>query len=770
MDFSAGRQPTTHQANLAKLPRALRPLQDRPQWAVWRWTTTNGRWQKPPFQARDPQRHASTKDPTTWSDYTTALAAVQAGAANGLTYILTEQDGFAAIDLDHCREIRTGSIDVWAQLLLEQALLTYCEITPSGCGLRIWGLGEGKVLHRKFALAQSGEIPRADAALELFRRTNKALTITGLDVRQGRTLCSIDRLMDWAVIFAERQKPAPAASVLIGMAGNGLNLTVDQIETIVQTGELPPGGNRSDLFHAIVGHYLGVGWSAEQIAEHFAEFPEGIAARYIGENRLSGEVARSVSKYGAAELSVSPWSGQAPNPEQAEHPSRVEPELTEPEQPESIEPEHPKQVEPEHPEQVEPDDPPELEPIELEDDEGENAEAAPDLPPMYCHGDPDPRPLKSWAIKGLMPVCGHGLLSGQWGSGKTFVALELAGALMTGQPFLGRLIKRQCGVLLLAAEGADEVRLRLDTMVREKCGGLARAPFRWYETVPTLLQPNAIEKLIAMAWQADDSLQTEFGLPLGLVMIDTIVASAGYALVGAENDAAVGQAIMNVLKAAAVELNCFVLGVDHFGKDITTGTRGSSAKEASGDLVLACLGDRELSGSVINTRLAIRKCRGGPQGQEFPFTLRVVEHPERDEDGEAITTRVVDWQTGPAIGAVADEGLNDPWQQTRRTDQRVAMVRLKRVLMAVLVDHGVDLPAGSNGPVVRMVDREIVRKEFYDRTAVDGTPEQKRKRRYQYFTRAVDWAEEQGLIHVLEIADVTYLWLARPDPHKEDEE
>ena len=43
----------------------------------------------------------------------------------------------------------------------------------------------------------------------------------------------------------------------------------------------------------------------------------------------------------------------------------------------------------------------------------------------------------------------------------------------------------------------------------------------------------------------------EFGLPLGLVIIDTIVVSAGYPQPGAENDPAVGQALMNVLKEAA---------------------------------------------------------------------------------------------------------------------------------------------------------------------------------------------------------------------------
>ena len=53
-------KPTTHQADLAKLPRALAPLLERPQWAIWRWTPKpGGGWQKPPFMATHPERHAS---------------------------------------------------------------------------------------------------------------------------------------------------------------------------------------------------------------------------------------------------------------------------------------------------------------------------------------------------------------------------------------------------------------------------------------------------------------------------------------------------------------------------------------------------------------------------------------------------------------------------------------------------------------------------------------------------------------------------------------
>jgi AAA domain len=357
---------------------------------------------------------------------------------------------------------------------------------------------------------------------------------------------------------------------------------------------------------------------------------------------------------------------------------------------------------------------------------------------------------------------------------------DLVAALGTGQPFLGHTVKRQCGVLLIAAEGADEVRLRLDAVVREKCGGMARAPVRWYETAPMLLHKGAAEKLIAMARQAEASLQTEFGLPLGLIVIDTIAACAGYSQAGAENDNATGQAIMNVLKAVAQEIGCFVLGVDHFGKDLQAGTRGAYSKESSGDLVLACLGNKEPSGSVINTRLAVRKHRGGRQGQEYAFTLRMVEAPEKDEDGDPITTMVVDWL--PAGSAAGDQAQPepDPWiKGCRRDDQRAVMSRFKRVLLAALAEHGVEQPIPSkvgvktsgvsigdevltrsfDAPFVRMVDQHVVR-EAFDLC----TPQDTRQTRHERFKAARDRAEQLGLLSAGNIGDITYLWLTRPEP------
>jgi len=165
----------------------------------------------------------------------------------------------------------------------------------------------------------------------------------------------------------------------------------------------------------------------------------------------------------------------------------------------------------------------------------------------------------------------------------------------------------------------------------------------------------------------------------------------------------------------------------------------------------------------------VRKCRGGPQGQEFPFTTRVVEHPEKDEDGEAITTLVIDWQPVPPGGA-QPRPEPDPWAECRRQDQRTAVLRLKRVLMSILADQGVDLSIPPDGPTVRMVDKEIVREWFFAGTPAEGTPQQKRQFKYLQFKRALNWAEDQQLIGIGEVGKDTYIWLARLDAEDDEEE
>ncbi|MBL8210537.1 MAG: hypothetical protein JNK87_07495 [Bryobacterales bacterium] len=125
------------------------------QWAHWdwEWSPDKEKWQKPCFRI-DGVRAGST-DPAILAPINRALATLN-GRARGLSFVLTEQDPYCGIDLDHCLDAN-GTIKPWAVKLLAKFPFTYIEITPSGDGLRVWvradlmpltgGRGRSKLYH-----------------------------------------------------------------------------------------------------------------------------------------------------------------------------------------------------------------------------------------------------------------------------------------------------------------------------------------------------------------------------------------------------------------------------------------------------------------------------------------------------------------------------------------------------------------------------------------------------------------------------------------------
>jgi hypothetical protein len=681
-------------------PAGLAPLIQRPQWCVWKWTERGGKWQKPPYRAKEPDRHASVTDPSTWSDFEAARAAVAAGEADGVSYVLTADDPYCAIDLDHCRT-DDGMIAEWAQDYAQKAK-SYCEITPSGAGLRIWGNGGGEPLH----INHRCEIDGTPIGVELFRATNKALTITGAELNRNTTFANLAPTMKWAVKWIERhQKPEKPQDESPGLRAAH---SPDEIDRIVREGG---DGDRSALFHTAVGHYLGCDWSCDRIVALFEQHPGGIAERYIAEDRLAQEVERSWIKYGRPEPAV---EDELPGGEEEQELPGAEEEIGE-------------------------------QPSQVEDD----------LPPLFVCGEPGQMINTKWLIKGLIPETGVGLLSGQWGTFKTFSALELARSAMTMQPYCGRRVKRQCAVLWFAAEGQHDIEQRIAALLKEKNSG-SRLPIAFYKQVPPLLHRGSLDKLARMVRKAAAELDRQFGLPVGLIFFDTVPSCAGYSKAGANDDNAVGQALINILRQLAQEAQAFVLGVEHFGKNIEAGTKGASAKEDAADVVLACLGEKQIDGSVQNTRLAIRKVRAGEQGKVVAFTTRVVDLGT-DEDGDKITSRVIEW--GGSTQEASPPPPPDPWQSARRDDQQASILRLKDVLHEALAQEGVEKPVQPGGPSVRMVQQQTVRMRFYERTPIDGEGDGRERDQYR---AAVGFAEKRKLIHTGESEGEAFFWLGKP--------
>jgi hypothetical protein len=138
---------------------------------------------------------------------------------------------------------------------------------------------------------------------------------------------------------------------------------------------------------------------------------------------------------------------------------------------------------------------------------------------IHWHGKIDPRDTRSWMVQNLIPEVGSGLISGQWASYKTFLAVELSCCVMTPRPFLGFDIVRPGGVLFLALEGASEVPIRLQGALDHKGDlRLQCAPFAWVETCPPLTDPKTAEALIKLAKQVEAHIREQFHLPLSLIV------------------------------------------------------------------------------------------------------------------------------------------------------------------------------------------------------------------------------------------------------------
>lgn len=382
---------------------------------------------------------------------------------------------------------------------------------------------------------------------------------------------------------------------------------------------------------------------------------------------------------------------------------------------------------------------------------GEGDECHKALPHGWWHGDVDVELRRKYLVKKLIPETGTGLLPGQWGTYKTFVALDLAGAVMTGATFAGHAIKRRGGALFVAVEGREEIPIRLEALNQVKCGKAERLPFFCLDDIPRLLERGAADKIAADANAVAAEMQQRFSLPLALIIVDTVAAGAGYAKSGDENDAAIAQRIMDTLARISKLTGAFVLAVDHFGKAVETGTRGSSAKESFADVVLALLGEKELGGGVMNPRMAARKRRGGANGEEFAFTMQLVALGT-DEDGDPIDTLVLEW--GGEIEPSVVDGEKD-WAKASR-DVRL----LRRVMMELLTEHATELQLAEVS--IRALDQETVRTEFYRSKAADGTPPQQQAARQKAFRRAVDTARDRQLIGVRVIGEQTWLWLTIP--------
>jgi len=110
------------------------------QWGLWQYETVNGRRTKVPYSVRG--HKASSSDPRTWGTFDEAVNSWRKNPRRyaGLAFFFARDGGLVGIDLDDCLTADL-SVKPWACGIVERFADSYCEISPSGEGLKIWARG-----------------------------------------------------------------------------------------------------------------------------------------------------------------------------------------------------------------------------------------------------------------------------------------------------------------------------------------------------------------------------------------------------------------------------------------------------------------------------------------------------------------------------------------------------------------------------------------------------------------------------------------------------
>lgn len=192
------------------------------------------------------------------------------------------------------------------------------------------------------------------------------------------------------------------------------------------------------------------------------------------------------------------------------------------------------------------------------------------------------RPPKQWLVQDVLGVQDMALLYGEPGSGKTFVALDLAFSLATGRQFADAFsVTRPLTVAYATSEGVGGLPDRLRAV--STFYGTQDVPLFLFADAPQLFDPGNTNGAYSFVhdWQ-DMARAGRVPATLDVLMVDTLHgASAG----SDENSARDAGKVLDSLRCARKELGCATVLVHHANK-AGTSERGSTALRGAMDCVL----------------------------------------------------------------------------------------------------------------------------------------------------------------------------------------
>lgn len=197
---------------------------------------------------------------------------------------------------------------------------------------------------------------------------------------------------------------------------------------------------------------------------------------------------------------------------------------------------------------------------------------------MLLHDYADNVQDPTWLIPGLLPAYGIGMLYGESGSFKSFLALDMALSLAFGIPGQWGAPPVKNDVLFLAGEGPVATAKKRWPAWMEWQNIEFRNDHRFFIMSEVPLYTDTA------AWENVKSDLAELKAKPSLIVIDTMTRL----ITGLdENSAKDASLVTKFMEQLARYYECFVLAIHHTGKDQNKGARGSSAFYANVDTVIS---------------------------------------------------------------------------------------------------------------------------------------------------------------------------------------
>lgn len=187
------------------IPVELRELR---QWVCWAMELSDkGKPTKVPYRVDGRRKEngefakASTTKATTWGTYDQAIAGAEKYERDGIGFVLTSNDPYVVIDLDHCVS-EYGELAEWAREIVER-FPTYIEWSPSKTGLHIIFRGSMEGHPRNKTGYHEG-------AVEVYE-TERYITVTSDTAAFSEPLSDCQEALRWllAKVFPALVEPVP---------------------------------------------------------------------------------------------------------------------------------------------------------------------------------------------------------------------------------------------------------------------------------------------------------------------------------------------------------------------------------------------------------------------------------------------------------------------------------------------------------------------------------------------------------------------------------